>query len=246
MRGRNRHGYARRAYRRTLRRFLVRNRYGLLTLTAGYALIMVVLGLVQDAYVLGLAQGAFTVAFVAMVLIGFMAATGSMWQMTGAWGEDNTRDVLRWAKRRGLVFGWVDNVEVEGGDVDHLVATSSGWIALDSKWHSVTLDGRVVARDAERTIKAARRAALILRSLNHPAPVRPVAILWGGSRDEIPDKHRVAHDVEFVSGSYFKQWLRELPSGGSDKAAAEAVLRELRAFRDTVRPGDKSLLTRGR
>lgn len=215
-------------------------------LTGGYVGIMVVLALLQDGYILGIAQGAFTAASIATVLIGFIVVTGSTWQLAGAWGEDNTRETLRWAKRRGLIHGWVDNVEVQGGDVDHLVATSNGWIALDSKWHSVTLDSHVIETDAERTIKAARRATLILRSLKHPAPVKPVAVLWGGTRDEIPGSRGVAHDVEFISGSYFKRWLRELPPGGIEKQTSEVVLRKLQTFRDTVRPEDKPRLTRGR
>jgi hypothetical protein len=214
-------------------------------LTGGYVVLMILLAFLQDGYLLGFVQGVASAALIAMVLIVFMAVTGSIHQLSGAWGEDNTRDILRWAKRRGLIYGWVDNLEVEGGDVDHLVATSSGWIALDSKWHSVSLDGPVITRDAERTIKAARRAVLILRSLKYQAPVRPVAVLWGGSRDDIPELRRVASGVEFVSGSYLKRWLRELPSGELGRELADEILHDLLAFRKTVRPQDKPLLNRG-
>jgi hypothetical protein len=44
-----------------------------------------------------------------MVLAVFHASTGSMNQLAGAWGEDNTADQLRRARRRRLIWGWVNN-----------------------------------------------------------------------------------------------------------------------------------------
>jgi hypothetical protein len=241
---RRRHGYSRRAYRRDLRGFLSKNRWKLLLVFVGYAALMAAMAQWMHGYLLGLMHGVLITSVIGMVLLVHLAVSGTMNQLSGAWGEDNTRDTLRWATRRRLILGWVDNLEVDGGDVDHLVATSGGWIAMDSKWHSRSLDGRVVAQDADRATRAARRASLVLRSLRQPATVRPVVVYWGGTRDDIPNLHRTAHGVEFVSGSYLKHWLRDLPAGQVDRRDARSLLRELRDFKTRVRPPNRSLLTK--
>lgn len=235
---RRRQTYARRRYRRDLKRYLVKNRRPLCGLTVGYAIVMAVLSVVLDGYLLGIFHGAATVLFLAMVFVAQITATGSIRHLTGAWGEDNTKDLLRWARHRRLIHGWVDSLEIQGGDVDHLVATPSGWIAIDSKWHSQSLDWSVVARDVSRSTKAARRASLILRSLHQPADVRPAVVLWGGSRDELSDLDRVVDGVEIVSGSDLKDWFRKLPTGGMDRRAAKTALHDLRTFKARVRVPD--------
>jgi hypothetical protein len=233
-----RHAYPRRAYRKDLKRFLIKNRRRLSVVAAGYAILMAAMALLADGYFLGLVHGAFTALALAMVGLVHLAATGSLAQLAGAWGEDNTRDLLRWAKRRRLIYGWVDSLEIQGGDVDHLVAAPSGWIAIDSKWHSQSLDRSVVVRDAERATRAARRASLILRSLTRRADARPVVFVWGGTRDELSDLDRMVAGVEFVSGSDLKEWFRRLPTGGTDRRSAIAALRDLRSFRSRVRVSD--------
>ena len=44
--------------------------------------------------------------FVGTVLFFSVVISGSMNQVVGSFGEDNTRDVLGWAKRRRLIWGW--------------------------------------------------------------------------------------------------------------------------------------------
>ncbi len=60
-------------------------------------------------------------------------------QLSGAYGEYNTRDALRAAHRRHHIWGWIDNLEVQGGDIDHLVLAPSGIYAIDTKWHTTHL-----------------------------------------------------------------------------------------------------------
>jgi len=115
---------------------------------------LVPLSFVLSGYLLGFAHGAVAVFIVSAVGLLFLLNTGSTRQLSGAFGEDNTRDELRRAKRRGYIWGWIDNVEVQGGDVDHLVLAPSGVFAIDSKWHSVRVDDAVLRNDA-----AAARAA---------------------------------------------------------------------------------------
>lgn len=235
---RSRPGHPRRKYRARFKPFLIANRRGLAGLLVGYLLGIVIFNLTMDGYLQGFMHGFWTTALLALVLLGFLTATGSMNQVTGSWGEDNTRDILKWAMRRRLIYGWVDNVEVQGGDVDHLVATSNGWIAIDSKWHSSGLDATVIERDATRALQAARRARLVLRSLKSADDVRPVAVVWGGNQSDIPEGTQTAHGVDFISGSHLKRWLRNQPRGGGDAQLARTQLRQLAQFRQRVRPPD--------
>lgn len=238
---RSRHGYPRRAYRQAFWPWLVTNRAVLLVMLLGYSGLMALMAFTSGGYFRGLAHGFLTATFGGMLLTAFVTTTGTIGQVVGAWGEDNTRDILKWARNRRLVHGWIDNVEVQGGDIDHLVATRTGWIAIDSKWHSRSFDAELIAQDAERAKRAARRASLVLRSLRHNTEVRALAVCWGGSRHEIPDGIAIAHDVEFVDGTHLKRWLRELPDGTLDRQTARATLKELRQFRNRVRPENGQL-----
>ena len=236
MQRRSPHGYPRRAYRRAFWPWLVANRSVLLVMLLGYAGLMTLLAFTSSGYFRGLTHGLLSATFVGMLMIGFVTSTGMIGHVVGAWGEDNTRDILKWARKRRLVHGWIDSVEVQGGDIDHLVATRTGWIAIDSKWHSRSFDAELIAQDAERAKRAARRASLVLRSLRQNAEVRALAVCWGGSRHEIPGGIATAHDVEFVDGTHLKRWLRHLPDGSLDRRTAQATLKELRRFRNRVRP----------
>jgi hypothetical protein len=54
--------------------------------------------------------------------------------LSGVYGEDNTRDVLRRARRKRNIWSWIDNLEIQSADVDHLVIAPAGIYAIDSKW----------------------------------------------------------------------------------------------------------------
>jgi hypothetical protein len=198
-----------------------------------------------DGYALGLAQGVFATALVPMILTSFLMVSGSAFQLSGAWGEDNTRDVLKSAKRKRHIHGWIDNLEVQGGDVDHLVITRAGAFALDSKWHSHGITPQVIAQDVERARASARRASNILRSISRPQPVTPVVILWGGDR-EWARGGRAEDGVRFVCGPELKSWLSVTTQVVSiDDRQAREILGELAAFKERVRPADTSFDRKG-
>ncbi len=109
-------------------------------------------------------------------------------------GEDNTRSELQKAKRRRLVWGWVDSITLQGGDLDHVVVTRSGGIVvLDSKWRG-SIDADAVAEMTASAKKAAIRAQGLARSMlksergaKHRARAQPVTVdaavvLWGVRR----------------------------------------------------------------
>lgn len=162
-------------------------------------------------------------------------------QLRGAWGEENTRDELGRAQRRGLIWGWVDSVTLSVGDIDHLVVTrGGGLVAIDSKWRT-----RVDAAGRDAMVKDAmdsrRRAEGVVRTvLNRERSgrradgaslrVRPAVVLWGSAQSTLPDGV-VFEGVDFVRGRELVRWLASLDGDGVDKGPADALLASLEKYR---------------
>lgn len=201
-----------------------------------FAVAAVLLSWLVHGYARGFIQGVLLTAFLSLVLTAFHTITGAHRTISGAWGEDNTRDALKRAKRRRLISGWVDNLETQSGDVDHLVITRSGEVlALDSKWHADT-DPTACARDTEAAWRASRKARLILKSLGYDVPVRPVVVIWGGAQSDLPAGHLVVGGIDVVKGSELVPWLKQFSSPIGDTSQLRVLHNELSAFRLRVQP----------
>lgn len=241
--------YPRRTYRRLRASWARRNAPALALVGAA----TVVLLCVETALILILVPtsgfrwwflGAFQVGFVGVALhlvnAAFLATEReAVWQLRGAWGEEFTRDELRRAKKKRSVWGWVDSINLQAGDLDHLVLTrSGGFVAIDSKWRS---DGRDTAEMARSAARARLRAEAVTRSLLksergghrakvHAAPVRPVVVIWGPAQHNVPDNFEV-DGIEFVGGRRLLAWLQSLSGEQVDKVAAKDALERLKEFR---------------
>lgn len=163
-------------------------------------------------------------------------------QLRGAWGEDITRDELRKAQRRRLIWGWVDTITLQAGDIDHLVVTRrGGLVAVDTKWRSGSgADASDMARAAARVRTRAEGLTRSLwraepgarhRAKVHALPVTPVVVVWGSLQSAIPDG-ATCDGIEFVAGQKFLTWLDQLDGDPVTKEAAREVLRRLSEFRD--------------
>jgi hypothetical protein len=117
-------------------------------------------------YLLGLAHAGLAAA-------GFISSTPPSWRTIrrrcptcGEHGaEDNTRTELERARRKRLVWGWVDSIELQVGDIDHLVVIRhGGMVAIDAKWRNQTTDEDVAAT-ADSARRAGLRAEGLLRTL---------------------------------------------------------------------------------
>jgi hypothetical protein len=160
-------------------------------------------------------------------------------QLRGAWGEDATREELKRAKRKGLIWGWVDSVALQAGDLDHLVVTrNGGLIAVDSKWRS---EGKDAAAMADSAAKARLRAEGVARSLlkaergshrakGHAVTVRPLVVIWGPAQHKMRDGGQVA-GIPFVGGRRLLSWLNDVDGEQVSKVAAKETIRELKRFR---------------
>lgn len=201
-------------------------------------------------YVLGIVHVSFPGAIAWLFYSRFLAFDApAIHQLRGALGEESTRDELRRAERKGLIWGWVDSVGLQAGDIDHLVVTRSGGIiAIDSKFRN-----RADAQDRESMVRSARKVALRANALmqtltrrergahradGSPIKVTPVVVLWGAVQAELPEGAQV-EGIEFVGGKHLVQWLASQSGHGVDKDSGRELIERIEQFRESARARPK-------
>jgi hypothetical protein len=190
---------------------------------------------------LGVFHALVVAAFLHVTQLAFLAHDpDAVRLLRGAWGEDNTRSELQRAKRRRLVWGWVDSITLQAGDLDHFVLTRrGGLIVIDSKWRNRATDTIDMARAAHRArLRAEALADSVLprerrarhRSNVRPLRVTPVVVLWGAAQHGVPERAHV-DGIEFVAGRHLLAWLRQLDGQPISKNAAHDILERLERYR---------------
>lgn len=164
--------------------------------------------------------------------------------LRGAWGEENTRDELKRAKRKKVVWDWVDSIDFQSGDLDHMIITRhGGLVALDSKWRS-QVDTDSVEEMARAVRKAKTRAEGLAHTLlmsergkrrarGRSVTVTPAVALWGAAAHDMPAEPVQRHGVHFVAGRQLVTWLATLDHDMVDRTAAQDLATRLKQFRDT-------------
>ena len=173
----------------------------------------------------------------------FVHDRNAMTHVRGAWGEENTTDELKRARRKRLVWGWVDCISLQVGDIDHLVVTRhGGLVAIDSKFRNQTNDTIEMAASAKRArLRAEALAQTLLRAERgsrhrakvNPLEVTPVVVVWGAAQLSIPVSAKV-DGIDFVAGRSLVDWFARLEGQPVSKAAAEDVVTRLKAYRSTA------------
>ncbi len=194
-------------------------------------------------YAVGVLHAAVAAAFLHLLNTAVLAhEPRAIHQLRGSWGEDNTRSELDSARRKKLVWGWVDSITLKVGDLDHVVVTRNGGVVvLDSKFHTaVTGDGiaAMTASAARARTRAEGLARSLLKAEAHgrrrasrtSVSVTPCIVLWGPARHGVPDGYHV-DGVHFVDGTRLIEWLRQLPHSPVSKDAAQEFLGKLEDFR---------------
>lgn len=243
--------YPRAAYRALLRAWLRRH----WRVLAGFGALTAAVGLVGTAamalmpptafrwWLMGFVHAALLVGAAHLVVTAFvMHERKAITQLRGAWGEEATRDELRRARRRRLIWGWVDSINLEIGDIDHLVLTRDGrFLAIDSKWRTGTIDPDEVAASARRT---RTRAAGLLRTTlaaergRHRArqssvEVVPVVVAWGPAQADIPENAMIG-DVHVVPGRQLLTFLAGYRTPASGRPQARFALRAVTQRREAL------------
>lgn len=225
--------FPRRLLRRGLWRWLLGNVKGLTALALGFIpLVAVTMWILPTAYARGLVQGVLVAALVGSVLLMYLMTSEGTYHLGGAWGEDNTRSELKTARKRGLIWGAVDSIEVGGIDIDHLVIAPGGALAIDSKWHFGELRRTSLERDTWRAKEGARKAASVLRSahIRTPMEVSPLVVVWGRGQREIPAEGIEFNGVQIVAGADLRKWLERVRHGKIAQDNAESVLAAVESF----------------
>jgi hypothetical protein len=207
-------------------------------------------------YVIGLTHAAVVSICLYGFHIGFLLTDPEGTRhLRGAYGEESTRDVLRAAKPRRLIWGWVDSIGLERGDIDHVVVTRRGGVlVLDSKWRNQTNveDAKAMASAADR---AKSRAEAITRTLlkaergaRHRAAgdavrVRAVVVLWGAEQHRLREGVAEFGGINFVAGRHLRSWLSRLDGERVNKAAAAQIESALIKFRASAAVGTRPAKT---
>lgn len=242
--------YSRREFRRRFVGWARRNLKLVLVLTVGMVGLVALVTLICAAvfsmtaftwWLLGVFQATMVATYLHLLHAAFLAHDGeAIRHLRGAWGEENTRSELQRAKRKRLVWGWVDSISLQAGDLDHLVVTRhGGLVAVDSKWRNQASDTIDMARAANKArLRAEGLAQTLLRSERgarhrakvNPLTVTPVVVLWGAAQHGVPDGVRV-DGIEFVAGRRLVAWLTRLEGQPVNEAAAADVVKRLEGYR---------------
>lgn len=195
-----------------------------------------------DWFVLGVVNTLLTSALLAGLGLVFLVSDRTAINLLrGAWGEENTRDALKSAKRKGHVWGWIDSVSLDAGDIDHIVLSRlGGLLAIDSKWRtrvdtvsrdSMVLDALHSRRRAEgvvRTVLTRDRPGR--RADGKSLRVRPVVVVWGSAQHSLPSG-TIVEGVDFVRGTELIRWLSDLEGDPIEQEPARELLGGLREYR---------------
>lgn len=259
------HPYSRREFRRRFSVWIRRNVKLVVGLTVGFfALVAILTGLLLVTmpwsafswWLLGALQTGAVAAYLHLLHTGFLAHDAdAIRHVRGAWGEDNTRSELQRAKRKNLVWGWVDSLGLMYGDIDHLVVTRrGGLVAIDSKWRSSTNDAAEMARAAQKVRLRAEGLTRDLlkgdtrgsrRAKVNPLSVTSVVVLWGAAQHRVPDGAKF-DDIEFIAGQKLVAWLAQLDGQPVDQAAAAGILRSLEIQRASTDKAQAARVAEGR
>ena len=227
----SRPSYVKRRLRAEARRFLGLIK-GLLVrlvlLTVFVCVVPVLIG--SPAYEIGLIQGFFITAILGVVLFAFLLNGDGAFLIAGALGESSTLEELERAIKAGHIWSAVHNIEV-GRDVDHLVLCPSGVLALESKWRFRGADDRWLGWATQEATASASKARSVLRSkgIDHVTDVRPVLVVWGGARRELP-LTLTFNGVDVVRGEALVEWLERCSRGRLSEDNAAALHGKLLAF----------------
>jgi hypothetical protein len=228
-----RHSYARRQMQITFRTYLAANWRPLILLALVLSAATLPVYFTDHRWQQGFMTGVMATAFLSLTVLGFALHTEGLQQLAGAWGEDNTCAELDKARKRGHIWGAVHNIEFGGfGDIDHVVLTPGGVLALETKWKFRELARNWLHKDLRQASSAAGKTRSVLRSKGIDAvhDVTPVVVVWGKGGHEIADGGEVVDGVHLVYGGELADWMARWGTGRLAQDNAEPVLAKLETF----------------
>ena len=152
----------------------------------------------------------------------------------GAEAEDWTsRELGRFARFErsvGVVWHVIDDIPMDGFNVDHVLIGPGGVFALETKWSAAGWDGRWAKSRIESAARTVRSDARTVKSLLRSEPhrlniaVQPIVVLWGRS-DGMPDVPDIV-----VFGNRLRAWLSALRRDQIDPVQVEKAIEAVRSY----------------
>lgn len=229
---RKRRSYVQRQLHRELLRFLKAQRLLLIQSTAAAVCVCVVPVLIgSPAYTTGFTHALMLTAMLSIFAFAFLFAGGGALLLAGSYGEAYTQEELDRAIKAGRVWSVVHNIELVTMDIDHLVLSPAGVLALETKWRFKGAHRQWLGVAVEQADATARKARSVLRSrdIGHVTQVRPVLVVWGGGRRDLPDA-QVVSGVDVVRVDALADWLRRCDRGLLAQDHAEVLHQRLTSF----------------
>ncbi|MBU1866554.1 MAG: NERD domain-containing protein, partial [Actinobacteria bacterium] len=242
---------------RELRRRFVRRHWWVLALAAGLIVAMAAgLGWFETFFHKWVDPGHVMAFFLGAGVAGAVAVVVALLGMDGARSYRDGREAEAWTGKilnRLRRTGWqvIHDVEINGGNIDHVLIGPSGAVAIETKYRTAewTLTGSSISETTsgrslpwtDQLLGQTKRQALDLRSLLMAGGIRtdvlPALVLWGPHIEGVS-----AAEIDGVLvglGSKSGEWIGRLQSVPLDKEQRRLATRavELRkAGREVTRP----------
>jgi hypothetical protein len=209
----------------------------LAAMAMGFGLLAVIVVVTEPSrFVAGLIVGVTASVLVGFILLLFLMTNGNVFTLAGIWAEGFVRDEIKAAKKAGNIWGGIDNIEIGGFDIDHLVFAPGGVFAIETKSHGIAFNSARLQNDLQQARDAARKASLILRSkhVEMPEEVIPVLAIWGNRfTEDLPDGGQLRDGVQVLAVRDLSGWLSHYAQGQIAQDNANEAMWRLTEFKDT-------------
>lgn len=185
----------------------------------------------------GLLTGALITFLGAAILWNYLIYGDALRYLHGAWAEDWTREELQRAVADNLAWHALDNIQLQGGDVDHVLIAPGGVIAVETKFYGKAGRAAYAVDHVRGAARAATRVAGLLTTVRAVGQdVYPVMVIWGPGAKPLAD---VAEEggVTVVKGTALLQLLRRYSTGRLAQDHAADLFDALSRYRNNVARG---------
>ena len=200
---------------------------------------LIVVGGNTGAFLAGFTVGAFAMAAVATVAGLWLIFGDGYTYVVGNEGEKATRQVLGEAAKSGLIFGWVDNIELGESDIDHLAVAPNGVLVIETKYRK----GAVWVDNADHWIAQARRNAkttrriLLSADVKTKQAVRPLVVVWGAA-DGLEEVGGDNYGEYVIRGADLADWISDRSSGELSQEQGIELVGKVEGFARSHPPKD--------
>jgi hypothetical protein len=207
-----------------------------------FAVLAALTSIIQPTrFLAGFFVGVLVSAFIGVIGLLFLMMGGNALTLSGIWAEGFAHDEIKSATKKGHVWGGIDNIEIGGFDIDHLVFAPGGVFAIETKAHTGKATSMRLEADLQQARDAARKAASVLRSkhVEMPEDVTPVLVIWGRRFTEgLPEEGLVRDGVHVLALPNLASWLSTYRHGRIAQDNANEAMWRLLEFksRQVARP----------